>query len=318
MKPVSAPAPRRSPLRSLEAWLLQHLRAARTSLRQIAANPLGNLMSMTVIGVALALPASLLVTLESLRQAFSGDADTYEISLFLDEEVDDRQGALLARELALAEDVAAVRFIDRATALEEYRAIAGFPEALDVLEENPLPAVVLVSPRAGPDEDASLALLQRLRDLPKVESARFDRGWARRLRAILQLLHRGGWLLSGLLALAVLLIVGNTIRLAILHRSEEIRIAKLFGATDSFVQLPFLYAGLWYGTGGGLFAWAMIAGSTIWLSGPAAELAQSYDSAFRLSVPGIRQAGVLVGIGTLLGLLGSWFSVRRHVAALEI
>ena len=138
-----------------------------------------------------------------------------------------------------------------------------------------------------------------------------------RLHAITETARRGVLVLGALLALAVLLILGNTIRLEIQNRSSEIEIIKLVGATNAFIRRPFLYCGLWYGLFGGLIAWLLVSLSLWSLQGPIVRLAGLYHSDFALSVIHLQTLVVLLGVGALLGLAGSWISVGRHLQAIE-
>jgi len=150
-----------------------------------------------------------------------------------------------------------------------------------------------------------------------VELVQVDLEWVQRLQAMTGLLERAVLLLAVLFASAVLLVVGNTVRLEILNRREEIEIAKLVGATDAFIRRPFLYDGLWYGLLSGLMALGLLVTSLGLLAGPVEELAGLYQSAFRLhALPQAESLYLLTG-GALLGLGGAWIAVGRHLRAIE-
>jgi cell division transport system permease protein len=214
--------------------------------------------------------------------------------------------------------VGTTRVIGRQEALAEFRRLSGFGEALDLLGENPLPVVLLLQPsqRASTPEGAA-ALADRLGKLPEVDMAQLDLEWVRRLHAMTRTAERGIWVLVTLLSLAVLLIVGNTIRLEINNRRQEIEITKLVGATNAFIRRPFLYDGLWYGILGGLIAWLLITLSLLLLQGPVADLAGLYDSQFDLAGLSLGGSLVVLGGSGLLGLAGAWLAVGRHLAAIE-
>jgi cell division transport system permease protein len=123
--------------------------------------------------------------------------------------------------------------------------------------------------------------------------------------------------LAAMLGLGVVLVVGNTIRLAIESRRDEILVVKLVGGTNAFVRRPYLYTGLWFGLGGGLVAIAILAGSLLWLEGSVAYLAELYDSKYTLtSLGALNMFGLLAG-GAVMGWLGSWWAVQRHLGAIE-
>lgn len=302
----------------LESWILQHLQAFFFSLGQFCRNPLASLLTASVIGIALALPAGFYVLLENAIRITSGWESTVEITAFLKNSVGDQRAQDLVQELQQNGDIAEVRFISKEEALEEYRRLSGFAEALDAVETNPLPSLLLVKPALKEQPRADVeALLQSIQQLPEVENAQYDQLWIKRLNAIISIVQRAVWILAVFLALAVLLIIGNTIRMLIFNRRSEIEIAKLFGATDGFIQRPFLYSGFWYGLTGSLIAWILISVSLWLLHDPARQLAQLYSSGFTLAGLGLKDTGIMFLAGIGLGWLGSLISVRRHLRAIE-
>ena len=306
------------PGRALKNWLGQHARAGVFSLGQFMQQPFSNLLSTLVIGISLALPASFYLILDNAQRVIDQWEGSVRISLFLKDDVDQAAAQSLAETLRREDGISAVRYISREQALQEYRQLSGMQEAVDALGDNPLPAVLVVSPSLDAlSSPRGEALLQRLNGLPQVDSARYDSRWVQRLLGILQLLRRGVIILAALLAAAILLIVGNTIRLAIHNRRAEIEINKLFGATDAFVQRPFLYTGLIHGGVGGLLAWLLVSIVLLLLHGPIDHLAGLYHSAFQLHGLGLRQGLLLVGCAAALGVAGSWLAVQRHLRAID-
>jgi len=200
--------------------------------------------------------------------------------------------------------------------LNEYRQLSGFKAALAALDDNPLPAVVVVDPTAAAGDGAQL--LQTLSRLPEVDTASLDTVWLRRLNAMMRLARQGVLVLASLLGMAVLVVVGNAIRVAVLQRRDEIEISKLFGATDAFVRRPFLYAGFIYGAGGGLIACLLVDLSVVAMQGPVSDLAGLYHSQFQPA--GLTAAALIAtaaGSG-LLGLAGAWMAASRHIRLMDI
>ena len=303
----------------IKAWLLRHLQTFFYTLGLLARAPLASLLTAAVIGVALALPAGLYLVLENVQSATRGWEGGNEVSLFLKLEIDDASARALAEEVRGWPDVSAVRVIDRAGALAEFRALSGFSEVMDAFaEDNPLPAVLIVTPRAHQGDAEQLAnLVTRLETRPQVDFAQFDLAWLERLYAILDIVERGVLVLAVLLAGGVLLVIGNTMRLGIENRRREIEISKLFGATDAFIRRPFLYSGLLYGAFGGIIAWLLVWIGFLVLGGPVQHITTLYPGDYRLQGLGAAASVTLVAGGGLLGLLGSWLSVGRHLAAIE-
>lgn len=305
-------------MRRVRVYLLQHARAAHASLSELRRTPLATLLAVAVIGVTLALPAALYVLVDNLRLASRGLPAGGQISLFLKRDLPEAAAEALAARLRRLPEVARVEYVSRAQALAEFKALSGFGEALKALKENPLPAVLVVEPARSQSDPASLAALaRRLGGYAEVDLVQLDLDWVRRLHAMLRLAERGAWLLSGLLGLAVLLIVGNTIRLAVLHRRDEIEIVKIIGGTDAYIRRPFLYSGLLQGLLGAATAWGLVALARWFLAAPAAELAGLYGSDFLLRGLDPLAGLTLLGAGAGLGWLGSRLAVARHLRAIN-
>ena len=151
----------------------------------------------------------------------------------------------------------------------------------------------------------------------EVAEALLDMEWLQRLNSLMHLSRRLVQIVGGLLVLGVLLILGNTIRLAIENRREEIVVVKLVGGSNAFVRRPFLYTGLWYGVGGGVLAGLLVSLALWFLQQPVADLAKLYGSDFRLRGLGIMGGLNLVVLGGLLGLAGAWLAVTRHLVHIQ-
>jgi cell division transport system permease protein len=325
-EPSPRPRPARKPRRSLRVpgarafgtWLGRHAQTFVASLGRLARQPLATAMTMAVIGIALALPAGLQLLVTNLKGVSGQWDDSIELSLYL------RPGTPLARARELADElraraeVGAVELVPAEEALARFRAESGLGEALDALQTNPLPHLIALRPSPGHDDPGSLdALAGALRALPEADLVQADTEWVRRLDAMLDVARRLAILAGAMLAIGVVVIVGNTIRLDIQSRRDEIEVTKLIGATDGFIRRPFLYGGLWYGLGGGLVALALLHIGLATLSGPVARLAGLYGSSFRPEGPGTAGGLALVVAGALLGWLGSWASATRHMRRIE-
>lgn len=295
-------------------WLLRHAQNALASLGRLSRNPLSTLMTAAVIGIAIALPSGLHLLIDNVRSLSGTWEGASSISLFLDRQLDDRQAEQIRHTISLRQDVAEATLITRAAAMEEFRALSGFGAALDLLDRNPLPAVVLVVPAATHESAEATGLLARqLQNYREIELAQVDLQWVRRLDAITRTLERGVLILAALLSGAVLLIIGNTIRLEIQNRHSEIEIVKLVGGTDAFIRRPFLYEGFWYGLIGSLIALVLVFSALSLMQGPVERLAGLYQSQFDLTLfTSGAFASILLG-SPLLGLLGAWLAVSRHL-----
>jgi cell division transport system permease protein len=300
------------------SWARLHVQTLIGSLGRLAGQPAAAAMTMAVIGIALALPASLHLLVANLQNLSGHWDDSIELSLYLEHGQPEARAAALAREIGAWPEVGGVRLITADEALALFREGSGLGDAVDALESNPLPHLVSIRPAAGSDDpDAIEALAERLRALPEADVVQADSDWVRRLFAILQIARRLAFMAAGLLAIGVLVIVGNTIRLDIQNRRDEIEVTKLIGGTDGFIRRPLLYGGFWYGLGGGLAALAIVQLGLLALAGPVERLAGLYDSGFRPLGLGAAGALVLVLVGAGLGWLGSWISATRHLRRIE-
>lgn len=301
----------------ISAFASAHGRALLGALGRLYRAPLASVMTAAVLGIALALPAGFLLVLLNLQGVTAGWEADARLSVFLKMDVGPERYHELAARLGEDPQVTAATLITPEAALEEFRMTAGVQDALALLDANPLPAVVVLQPMAGLDPDAAEALAERLRKLPEVELVQLDRAWMQRLFTMVDLAQRGTLVVAAMLGVAVVLVIGNTIRLAILNRRDEIVIVKLLGGTDAFIRRPFLYEGFWYGIFGGLLALLLVGAALLLLQGPAAALAESYGSASLIH--GLGASGVLglLVISAWLGLAGSWLAVSRHLRMIE-
>lgn len=299
-------------------YLLRHLQVMLFTLGRIWRQPLASLMTFMVIGIALALPASLYVLLKNIEQVSTQWDDVAQISLFLKQDINDQKAQKLATELKVWPEITNVSYQSASKSLEEFRKLSGLDSLLDTLPTNPLPAVIIVQPD-GKNLQADVIgdLVSRLEALPDVELAQLDMEWLQRLRSINETGQRGISILGLLLSLSVLLVIGNTIRLAILNQQSEIRVIKLVGGTDTFIRRPFLYTGFWYGTLGGFVAWITLLITMGLINGPINELASQYNSQFTLTWLSGSMMLFLPFTGMLLGVMGAWLAVGRHLSAIE-
>jgi cell division transport system permease protein len=311
-------APRRGFFESLRIYCERHAQTFVSSLGRLSRQPLATFMTVAVIAIALALPASLDLFARNARAATGEWHQALDISVFFKRDVRLAKAEQLAENLRARPGVADVRFVPADTALREFREFSGFGPALDALTENPLPHSLVVRPSPQSAAPADIANLQRyLQNWPEVELVQIDREWVTRFHSMLDVLRRVVTLAGALLAVGVLVIVGNTIRLDIENRRTEIEVTKLVGGSDAFVRRPFLYTGVWYGVAGGLLAWGLVSAGVYLLSAPVNRLAGLYGSTFTLQGLGWPAIGVLVGGGAALGWFGSWISSARHLRAIE-
>lgn len=300
------------------AYRMHHRRVAMDSLRRLMRAPLQSTLTCLVVAIALALPAALYLALVQFQNLGASWQAQPHISVFLQPRTDDEQAQQLAEKLLGYPEVEAVDYVSPAQALVEFQQYSGLGSVVETLDENPLPGVLVIRPADSASAPAELgALRDRLAQEALADDVRLDMDWVRRLHQMMIIGERLVTAMAGLLSLGVLLVIGNTIGLAIESRREEIVVVKLVGGTDAFVRRPFLYTGFWYGFGGGLLAWILLALGVYWLSIPVSRLAELYQSGFRLQGLGLPQSLLILFGSGLLGLLGAALAVSKHLHAIE-
>ncbi len=273
-------------------------------------------MTWLVIGIALALPGILYVMLNNIADVSTDWGGKPRVSLYLQKEVKKDAGEALAKEIRVSASVDEVRFVSSEAALKDFQQRSGFGDVLNSLDRNPLPHVIEVV-LVSSEPMALTGLMAGWESDRRIAKVSVDLAWLERLFALLQFGERLVWSLSLVLALGVVLIMGNTIRLAIENRRQEIEVIKLFGATDSFVRRPFLYLGFWYGFGGATIAMILLQSSLVFLAEPVELLAQSYRDDFALQGPGAGGVLFLLLMGSSLGIAGALVAVSRHLRLIE-
>ncbi|RKR04480.1 cell division protein FtsX [Kushneria sinocarnis] len=298
------------------AWRRHHLRMAVDSARRLRERPLASLMTMLAIAVALMLPAILWLVLSSASLLDRNLDDSAQMTLYLSPQLSESRAMEIADRVGGMAGVDATRLITAAAGLQEFQQRLGTGDTLALLDDNPLPATVVVQPSSRNPEQVQ-ALAEQLDGLEGVERARLDMAWLERLRQLAELGQRLVIALGVLFACGVLLVVGNTVRLAVESRRREIEVVTLVGATHAFVRRPFLYSGAWYGLGGGLMALVLLFAGRQWLSAPIDALARSFGTHYTLPALGLGGSAFLLCCGTLLGLMGAWLAVDRHLAGIR-
>lgn len=302
----------------LRAYAKVHAQALIFSLGRISRNPLSSFMTIAVIAIALAMPSGLHLLLKNFQGVSAGWDNAAQISLFLQQDITTDGVEKLRTDLLAMPAVDQVNVITPQQALKEFRRLSDFGDALKALDDNPFPTVMLVEPTLAHSAPAAAqALVERLRTLPGVDVAQLDMEWVERWYALMEIGKRAVLILAVLLAMAVLLIIGNTIRLAIQSRRDEIEVQKLIGASDAFIRRPFLYSGFWHGLFGAILAWILVNVSLLMLNGPVQRLSLLYDGNFRLQSLNLGTSVLLILMGILLGYGGARIAVGRHLRDIE-
>jgi cell division transport system permease protein len=303
---------------SPSTYFSRHAQALLSAFGRLIRQPLGTVLTVFVIAIALALPSTLWLLVKNARIATGDVTDSIELSVFFKADVPLEQAEQLAAAARQRPGVGEVTLIAADDALEEFRQYSGFGAALDALQGNPLPHVIVVKPEALYANPSGVESLKRyLAAWPEVETVQFDGEWVRRLTAILDLLRNVFVVFAVVLGIGVLAVVGNAIRLEIRARRSEIEVTKLVGGTNAFVRRPFLYEGVIFGLLGGGAAVGIVSLAVASLIEPVSRLASLYGGQFVLSGIGVIEAAVLVVGGALLGVIGAWLGAARLIARIE-
>lgn len=311
---AAAKPPRARRRSRLVIWREQHAWCAKASLRALAQRPVGTALTVAVMGLALALPLTFYLMLVNVQRLSGSLSESQAVSVFLKPSADANAAQKMAMQLRARADVVEVVLKTPQQGLAELASAQGFGEALHALPDNPLPYALLVQSRHDLTRARIDALVSALRAMPQIDLVQDDGAWRARLDAFIVLGRRITLMLATLLALAALLVIGNTVRLDIRSRAEEIIVQQLVGASAGFVRRLYLYEGIWYGFLAGLIAVALVLALEGSLAGPARALVASY--ARRLTFGGL-PIGALMLVplaAAVLGWIGAWLASTRHLA----
>ena len=300
----------------MTAWLAQHARCLVATLARLAGTPLGSLLNIVVIGIALSLPVGLYVVIDNLQASSANLAAEPQISAFMALDASRAEVAQIEARLKQNARVQRYRFVPRDQALQELKQSSGLADVIDSLPQNPLPDAFVVNAKDSTPQ-ALEALRDEIKQWPRVAHAQLDAAWARRLDATLRFGRLVVTILGGLLALALIAVTFNIIRLQVLTQREEVEVIKLIGATDAFIRRPFLYYGALQGCAGGAVAWLIVSGGVWLVNRNLGELSHVYASLFQLKHLKPADGLSLLLIPAALGWFGAWLSVGRHLAQVD-
>lgn len=300
------------------AFWIQNLRQIITSIGEIWRTPVASAMTIAVMGLSLTLPATLHIIVKNVQSINLEWDSAAEISLFLNEGLSQQQVASAMRRIQAYDEVEKLTYISKEDAVKEFKKESGFGQALDYLEQNPLPASFIITPvkKHRQAEDAKQLLLKLERER-EIDFGKLDIDWLTRLNAIVTMLEEAVITVAVLLMVSVVLIIGNTIRLSIISRREEIEVMKLVGATEGFIQRPFVYTGVWYGIMGGFVAFIVVSFVIWWMQSALGDISGLYMTDFEIEGLTFSEFGLLMLLASGLGFSGAFWSVHRHIKEIE-
>lgn len=295
----------RTKARPVASWREHHGWSAAASLRRLMSRPIGTLLTVAVMAIALALPLTFYLLLGNLQKMGEALGQNQTISVFLQPGQSAAAADLAAKQLRERPEVAAVTVKTPDQGMDELAKMQGFTGALHALDANPLPFVLEVLPKPDASADGVDRLVSDMRDIKGVDQVQDAGSWRQRLEALLGVGQRAVLILAGLLGVAVLLVVGNTVRVDIASRSEEIGVLMLVGASRAFVRRPYLYAGIWYGLFSGVLAAGFAVLVELALADPVARLGQVYAGKLHIDVLPVWLLAAVPVAAAVLGWLGA-------------
>ncbi len=305
----------KSKKKSLKGGINEQFRYAwEGALQDLKSKPLATFLTVMVIAISLTLPSVCFIVYKNVNQAASQYYPSPQITVYLDKALDDDAAQQVLGILEAEEGVEKVNYLSRDEALGEFRNWSGFGGALDMLEENPLPAVAIVNPELDFQTTNHLNTLRdRLTQVQGVDEVRMDDSWFSRLAALTGLVGRVAAMIGILMVAAVFLVIGNSVRLSIFARRDTINVQKLIGATDGFILRPFLYGGALLGFSGAFLSLILSEVLVMRLSSAVTEVAQVFGTQFSLSGLGFDECLLLLLVSSMIGWLAAWLATVQHL-----
>ncbi len=307
--------------RRVRAWLRRHSYSLFSSLGALLQHKIGTLMTVLVLGIAMFLPLGLYMTLTNLEGMNLHQDEWSTVTVYFKTGTTMDEVNRVAKELKVRLQPESIVVISPGEGMEDFRKTSGFGDSLDMLEENPLPWVMQVSPQSGTTEQVEQRVKNLsgfLQSLDSVEVSQFDYKWLQRLGRMMELGEAASLVLIVLFGLAVVVVVANTIRLDVASHKDEIEILALVGAGNAFVRQPFLYSGIWYGIMGGSVAVLLLDLAILYLDKPLGLLLETYGTVFSVYVLGGYHTLWVLMAGGMLGWLGAWVAVQRYLRRLRV
>ncbi|MCK5829493.1 MAG: permease-like cell division protein FtsX [Methylococcales bacterium] len=302
----------------VRAYFHIHAHALFSSLGRLVKTPFTSIMTISVMAIAMTLAASFYLFVDNMEKLTGNLESTNQISLYLKPDVSDKESKGLANEIRKNSSIKKVDLISKKQAMDEFKTYSGFGDALSILETNPLPIVIQILPKNSLNDVLGIEnLMMSFAQYSQIDFVKMDMGWVNRLHSIVQLIKRSVFLLTVLLSVAVIFITGNTIRLELQNRRDEVLIEKLVGATHSFIQRPFLYTGFWLGFISGIMAWLLVTAMALILQNPIERLSLLYKGSFEMSFLSFFDTAILLFIASFLGILGAWGVLGYQIAQIK-
>jgi len=293
-----------------EQWRYAWMNAIKDMLRQ----PLATLLTIMVIAISLTLPSVCYLVWKNVSTAAEQWYPTPQLTVYLDKALDDDAAENVVKTLKTEAGVDKVNYLSREEAMGEFRNWSGFGGAMDMLEQNPLPAVAIITPKMNFQDSATLNTLRdRVAAVHGVDEVRMDDSWFARLAALTGLVGQIAAMIGVLMVIAVFLVIGNSVRLSIFSRRDTINVMKLIGATDGFILRPFLNGGAMLGFTGALLSLILSEVLVLRLESVVTQVAQVFGTTFDLQGLGWDESLLLLIVSAMIGWIAAWLATVQHL-----
>lgn len=314
-RPSAPKAKQQSKSKALKGgWQEQWRYALRGTLSDMWRQPLATLLTVMVIAISLTLPSVCYMVWKNVSQAATQWYPAPQLTVYLSKTLDDTAAENVVAQLKQVEGVDNVNYLTREEALNEFRNWSGFGGAMDMLEQNPLPAVAIITPKLNfQNSDTMQSLRDRVTKVQGVDEVRMDDSWFARLAALTGLVGQIASMIGVLMIVAVLLVIGNSVRLSIFARRDTINVQKLIGATDGFILRPFLYGGALLGFSGAVLSLLLSEVLVLRLQSVVANVATVFGTTFSLEGFSWDEALLLLLIAAIIGWVAGWLATVQHL-----
>jgi len=314
-RPAAPKAKQPSKSKALKGgWQEQWRYALRGTLSDMWRQPLATLLTVMVIAISLTLPSVCYMVWKNVSQAATQWYPAPQLTVYLSKTLDDTAAENVVAQLKQVEGVDNVNYLTREEALNEFRNWSGFGGAMDMLEQNPLPAVAIITPKLNfQNSDTMQSLRNRVTKVQGVDEVRMDDSWFARLAALTGLVGQIASMIGVLMIVAVFLVIGNSVRLSIFARRDTINVQKLIGATDGFILRPFLYGGALLGFSGAVLSLLLSEVLVLRLQSVVASVATVFGTTFSLEGFSWDEALLLLLIAAIIGWVAAWLATVQHL-----
>ena len=297
---------------------VQSVYVLRAVLADLLKRKFATLLTVLVIAVSLTIPTVSYLLWKNIHHATTQFYPESELTVYLHKNLSEEDDNLVVEKIRQQEGVESLNYISRQESLNEFRHWSGFSEELDVLDDNPLPAVVMIKPsKAFNESQKRNELRENLDKIKGVQEVRLDNDWLEKLTALTWLVAHVAIFCTVLMAVAVFLVIGNSIRADVYSNQANIEVMKLLGATDQFILRPFLYTGMIYAALGGFFACIFSSLTIGYFTGAVKYVTDIFAVSFNLNGLGLVEFLFLLVVCVIMGYIGAWLSATRYIRLLD-